>query len=136
MRTSLRAVTGPGPVLEPALGAGASPRSGTERRDLRSMRSRWAVFLPTPGTRQRAPTSSSATTRASAIGEWTDKMASASAGPTPWAPRSASKLARSSRLAKPYNVTASSRWWWCTQQNTSWPTSPREMVVVGLTSTR
>ena len=45
------------------------------------MSRRAAVFLPTPGTRHSAPTSSSARIRASATGAWTDRMASARAGP-------------------------------------------------------
>ena len=79
----------------------ASPRSGTDRRDLRSISSRAAVFLPTPGTRHSAPRSSSATIRARATGAWIDRIPRASAGPTPWAPSSASKQRRSSLVAKP-----------------------------------
>ena len=76
-------------------------RRGRSSRDLSSTSRRAAVFLPTPGTRHRAATSSSASTRRSASGWCTERMASASAGPTPWAPISASKQVRSSRVAKP-----------------------------------
>ena len=50
------------------------PASGTSRRDLSSTSSRAAVFLPTPGTRHRAATSSSARIRTRARGR----------GPTGW----------------------------------------------------
>ena len=38
---------------------------------------------------------------ASASGRWTDKMAMASAGPTPWADSSASNVRRSSGVPNP-----------------------------------
>ena len=86
----------------PAPTAGGERRSsGRSRRDLSSTSRRAAVFLPTPGTRHRASTSSSASTRRSAVGACTERMASASAGPTPWAPIRASKHDRSSSVAKP-----------------------------------
>ena len=52
--------------------------------------------------------------RRSAAGAWVPRMASASAGPTPWAPISDLEAARSSRRRKPYSVWASSRMWWWT----------------------
>ena len=93
--------SGPDARLDSPGTTGGSPRSGTERRDFRSMSRRAAVFLPTPGTRHSAPRSSSARIRARATGVWIERIASASAGPTPWAPSSASKHARSSLVAKP-----------------------------------
>ena len=79
----------------------AAPRAhvagGTSRRVLSSISRRAAVFLPTPGTRHRAATSSSARTRARAMGAWTERMARASAGPTPWAPRRGPRTRRARR---------------------------------------
>ena len=95
------------------------PSIGRSSRDFSSTSRRAAVFLPTPGTRHSAATSSSASTRRSASGWCTDRIARASAGPTPWAPSNASNESRSSRVAKPYSVAASSRTWWWIQTNTS-----------------
>ncbi len=82
-------------------GAGTAPPSSMWSRDFSSTSSRVAVFLPTPGTRHSAPTSSSARTRTRAAGACTDRMARARAGPTPWAPSRASNVTRSSRDGKP-----------------------------------
>jgi hypothetical protein len=62
-------------------------------------------------------------------------MASASAGPTPWAPSSASNVTRSSRDGNPYSTSASSRTWWWVHTKTSSPTSPSDTAVVGDTTT-
>ena len=53
------AAVGPAPAT-----TGTTSASGTSRRDFSSTSSRAAVFLPTPGTRHRAATSSSARMRA------------------------------------------------------------------------
>ena len=110
----------PAPPPRRPTGDAAASRSGTSRRDLSSTSRRAAVFLPTPGhqaqggevvvgqdprseRRRRAPT----------------RMARASAGPTPWAPSSASKhdalvarwrSRRGSRRPR-------GRWWWIAEED-------------------
>jgi hypothetical protein len=100
-RTSARAEDGADPAGPPSPVATTPSPRGTSSFAFSSMSRRAAVFFPTPGTRQSAATSSSASTRARFTGGCTDKMAMASAGPTPWAPSSASNASRSSLLANP-----------------------------------
>ncbi len=59
------------------------PSEGRSRRALSSSRRRAAVFLPTPGTWQRASASSSSTAVDSDAGDIDDRMAKANEGPTP-----------------------------------------------------
>ena len=62
---------------------------------------RAAVFFPIPGTSVKVSSSLFRTARRSAAGERTDNRPTATAGPTPWAPRSSSKQSLSSRDGKP-----------------------------------
>ena len=106
-------------------------RAATSARRAAGRRS--SCRRPAPGTarrRRRRPGCAR-----SAAGAWTDRMASAIDGPTPWAPSSASNVTFSSRVPKPYSVSASSRRWWCTHTNASSPTSPTATAVVGDTTT-
>ena len=99
--------------------------TGTDNRLFNSISRRSAVFLPTPGTSVRAVTSPSATMSTNAAGGWVARIAIASAGPTPWVAIRVWNVARSSPVAKPKSVWASSRMWWWTCRNT---------VVVGSSS--
>ena len=80
-RRSGPTVAGEAPLPLPSATAATGSPSGRSSRDFSSTSRRAAVFLPTPGTRHRAATSSSARTRRSASGWWTERMARASAGP-------------------------------------------------------
>ena len=94
-----------GPVPPPSVRS----TSGSSSRAFRSTRSRCAVRLPTPGTATSESRSSSARQRRRLGGECTDRIASASFGPTPLAVISASNVSRSSRVGNPYSTSASSR---------------------------
>src|SRR5262245_14134982 len=78
-------------------------------RSFRSRTTRWATFLPTPGTTVSAATSPEETARRSASGVSTDRNDSATFGPTPFTVTSRSNSSRSSALPNPNSVIASSR---------------------------
>src|ERR671924_1001372 len=96
--------------------ASRTSASGTSSRttsppslSLRSRTTRWATFLPTPGTIVSAATSPARTARRRASGDSTDRNDSATFGPTPVTLTSRSNSSRSSPVANPNNVMASSR---------------------------
>ena len=91
---------------------------------------RAAVFLPTPGTRQSGDVVVGQHRRSSP-GACTERMASASAGPTPWAPSRASKHGAliAGGEGEADRVPASSRTWWWIQTNTASPGPPRRAAV-------
>ena len=128
-RTSERALVADEP------GTTVRSRSGTASRAFRSTSNRCAVRLPTPGTATSASMSSSARQRRRLGGECTDRIASASFGPTPLAVISASNVSRSSRVGKPNRIRASSRTCWCVNKNVLAPGSRSAIALIG-TSTR
>ena len=77
-------------------------------RSRRSITTRCATFLPTPGTTVSAATSP-VTARRRASGASAERKASATFGPTPVTPVRASNEFRSSAEEKPYRTMASSR---------------------------
>src|SRR5207248_2205386 len=79
--------------------------------------------FPTPGTKVSASRSSSTSARRSTPGECTDKIASASLGPTPFAPMSTSNVSRSSRVGNPNSTMESSRTWRCVNSMAAAPGS-------------
>ena len=88
-----------------------------------------AVFFPTPGTLLNAVVSPAPTAMARASGEKRESTLSATRGPTPLIPISASKARRASSEWNPNSVMLSSRTWSEVNRTTSLPIGPRRSTV-------